>query len=65
MSIAGAIWEILKNWLSSKRRALCLGAGIDGSLTREVPVVLSSVYTDGTPTTEVFLYGLALGVKMR
>lgn len=56
--------EILKNWLNNKRRALCLGAGIDGSLTPEVPVVLSCVnFTDGTPSTEVFLYGLALGVK--
>lgn len=57
--------EILKNWLNSKRRALCLGAGIDGSSTPEVPAVLSSVnYTDGTPTTDIFLYRLALGVKM-
>lgn len=57
--------EILKNWLNSKRRILYLGAGIDGSLTPKVPVVLSSVnYTDGTPTTEVFFYRLVLGIKM-
>lgn len=57
--------EILKNWLNSKRRALCLGAGTDGSLTPVVPVMLSSVsYTDGIPTTELFLYRLALGVSM-
>lgn len=56
--------EILKNWLNSKRRALCLRAGIDGNLTPEVPVLSSVNYTDGIPTTEIFLYRLALGVKM-
>lgn len=56
--------ETLQGWLNSRRTALWLGVGIEGSSTPEEPMLLCKVnYTDRTPDYKGFLYKLALGVK--